>query len=131
MENFNIDDYFLEFADTPEKMAAGLSNRPNLSAVAMLFPAKPGDNFWMQGCLVAIDILFLDILGDLIDFRTLQPPAGPDEEPQRVVCPSDTSLVLELPGGEVLRKQLAVGDNVIDVTVDDGDSDLCERQCEP
>ena len=54
----------LEVADTPEARARGLMGRESLPACCgMLFTDLEGGAFWMKGCRIPLDIVFLDDSG--------------------------------------------------------------------
>lgn len=103
----------VDVADTPERMARGLSGRPNLAeGRGMLFPyARPAlHGFWMFDMRFDIDIVW--IRADRIVDLTLGAPHDPPGE-LPVYRPSEPAdLVLEVPAGTSQRLGWQVGDRV-------------------
>ena len=51
----------LEVADTPDLRAKGLMGRDNLPACCgMIFTDLEGGAFWMKGCKIPLDIVFIN-----------------------------------------------------------------------
>lgn len=63
----NITSILLEIADTEESRRQGLMGRKDLPAICgMLFEGlHDGGYFWMKDCLVPIDVIFFDNLGNV------------------------------------------------------------------
>ena len=56
----------LEVADTPELRERGLMGRENLPACCgMIFTDLTGGFFWMKGCKIPLDIVFIDDNGEV------------------------------------------------------------------
>lgn len=89
----------LVFARTPEQRTRGMAGRADASGMAMLFEASAGDVFWMQGCVIPLDLVFADAAGKVLGVETLQPPDG-GGEPARTRCPEGTALVVEVAAGD-------------------------------
>lgn len=67
--------------------------------------------FWMKGCVIPLDIVFLSDDGRVLSVSTMEPPkAGvSDDDLPRAKPPEACRLVLELPGGWFQRHGLGAG----------------------
>ena len=92
----------LEAADTPEARRRGLMGRESVPPICgMEFRGlSGGGHFWMKGCLVPIDVAFVD--ADGIVTRTYEMPADP-EGVKRYPYGPETASAIEAMGG-FLRK---------------------------
>ncbi len=72
-------------------------------------------SFWMKGCLVDLDIAFLDANGRVFDLHSLRAPVAgqSDELLPRAVSSKPARLVLELPLGWFKKHGLGVGTQVV------------------
>jgi hypothetical protein len=81
----------------------------------MLFPLqRPGVmRMWMKNTLIPLDMLFIDVHGDIIYIRHNATPESEDiiSIPAPVITP--VKAVLELAGGECARRHIEQGDRVI------------------
>ncbi len=108
--------YQIWVADTPERSEQGLMYVRSLPPDrGMLFPLRrPGVmRMWMKNTLIPLDMLFIDVRGEIIYIRH---NATPESEaiistPPMVVKP--VKAVLELAGGECDRRHIEQGDLVI------------------
>lgn len=108
----DLTDMDIVVADTPAKRKTGFGGCRDAEGKAMVFEAVAGDVFWMGGCLIPLDIVFVGEDGLCIGYATLKPPEG-DEDPARVACPPETDLVVEFAGGFCRKNGLKVGDRVL------------------
>jgi uncharacterized protein len=103
-------------ADTPQRSEQGLMFVRSLGAGrGMLFPQqRPGVmRMWMKNTLIPLDMLFIDVHGDIIYIRHNATPESEDiiSTPAPVITP--VKAVLELAGGECARRHIEQGDRVI------------------
>jgi uncharacterized membrane protein (UPF0127 family) len=107
--------FTVEIADEPEEWRHGLMERPALAPEAgmlFLFPNAAPRSFWMMNTLIALDIVFVDAQGYIINIHENVPPCQP---PRR--CPSYASAaparyVLEIAGGQTRARDIRVGDQL-------------------
>ncbi|PIE15212.1 MAG: hypothetical protein CSA68_07635 [Rhodobacterales bacterium] len=100
--------FTVELADTPQKQAKGLMFRKKLPASAgMLFvydtprPAK----FWMENTLIPLDMLFVDIRGQVTRIKHNARPLD-----KTVIEGGDqVALILEINGGLARALGISVG----------------------
>lgn len=88
----------LEVADTPESRRRGLMGRESVPPICgMEFTGlSGGGHFWMKGCLIPIDVAFLDADGTVI--RTYEMPVDPEGEKRYHYGPETVSAI-EAMGG--------------------------------
>lgn len=112
-----------EVADTEAKRQRGLMFRPSLAPdTGMLFVFdRPGFYpFWMQNCLISIDIIWLDEQGQVLSIAASVPPcrfADCDPPCASDACPSyphdgQAKYVVEVTAGYAAAHRLEVGDHV-------------------
>ena len=104
-------DVTLELAITPDELAQGLMFRPHLAedrGMLLIFPEERLPNIWMMNTLVALDIIYLDRSGTVVDLvRDAQPCPG---EPCPRFTPGNASqAVLEIPAGGAQRHRVEIG----------------------
>lgn len=91
----------LELALSPEEIANGLMFRPSLAAdrgMLFLFDEARLPSFWMKNTLIALDLVFLDPVGTVVDVIPEVPPCAADPCP--TYSPEAPALaVLELGAG--------------------------------
>ena len=113
----------LELADTEAERQRGLMFRPSLEPTSgMLFVFEdPGFHpFWMQNCLIAIDIIWLDEAGRVVDIAGSVPPCKlPDCDPpcDSNACPvypheGRAAYVIEVVAGFAGAHGVKAGDRV-------------------
>jgi hypothetical protein len=99
-----------EVVFTPEKLALGLGGRQSLapgSGMLFIMPMQEVQEFWMQGMLFAIDIIWL-AQGRIIGFHHSLSP----QDPGTFKSPAPADMVLEVPAGFVKASGLKVGDRL-------------------
>jgi uncharacterized protein len=112
----------LELALTPSRRAIGLMGRrslPDDRGMIFVYPdSEPYPrvlNFWMKGCLIPIDVIFLDREGIITAIHQMEVPS-PDTPDQELVAYSSerpAQFAIELKGGRAAEIGLAVGDRII------------------
>ena len=77
-EEDSVASILLEVADTEESRRHGLMGRKDLPAVCgMLFEGLSGGGyFWMKGCLIPLDIAFMDKNGIIVKICTMEADGG-------------------------------------------------------
>ena len=101
----------IELAITPDELAQGLMYRPQLAddrGMLLLFAEERLPNIWMMNTLVALDIIFLDDEGLVVDLVTGAQPC-PGEPCPRFVPKTPARAVLEIAAGGAERHGVAVG----------------------
>ncbi|MCU0303267.1 MAG: DUF192 domain-containing protein [Thermoanaerobaculales bacterium] len=106
----------LELAITPEELAQGLMFRPSLASdrgMLLVFSEERLPNIWMMNTLVALDLVYLDRAGIVVDVVTNAQPC-PAEPCPRFTPRRPAQAVLEIPAGGVERHGVTIG-SVIEV----------------
>ncbi len=73
----------VDIADDWESRGKGLSGRTQLGAnegMIFLYPRADMRSFWMKGCRIGLDILFLGDDGRVLNIASLDPPVNEDVE---------------------------------------------------
>ena len=119
---FKGEPFDVELASTMESRAQGMGGRRDFPpGTAMLF-VNPGDRvrrYWMKGCLVDIDVAFIDRFGRITAMHRM--PAEPARRPNESMNAYQARLrgypsrrparyALELPPGELDRLGFRVGE---------------------
>lgn len=123
-EEVTINDqlFELELALTPARRAIGLMGRrslPDDRGMLFVYPAaEPYPrvlNFWMKGCLIPIDVIFLDREGVITAIHQMEVPSPDTPDQELVVYSSErpAQFAIELKGGRAAEVGLAVGDRII------------------
>lgn len=95
----------LEVMDTPDGKAKGMMGRTRTpECCGMLFKDLTGGFFWMKGCLVPLDIVFLKD-GRVSRLYTMDADGGEE----RHAYSSDEKDAIELPAGFCERHGVEVG----------------------
>jgi uncharacterized membrane protein (UPF0127 family) len=115
----------VEVADTEPQRQRGLMFRTSLAEnEGMIFVFDvPGDHpFWMQNCLIALDMLWLDARGRVLSiaasvppcrFSACPPPCPSSECPTYSPVPGTQAIyVVELMSGFAQKHRLKVGDTL-------------------
>lgn len=101
----------LEVAATPEARARGLAGRdevPPGTGMLFVFPRPAPEPFWMRGCLVPLDIAWLDGDGRVLHLEERLPPCV--EDPCPTWAPREAaSFVVEVGAGEARRLGIVPG----------------------
>jgi len=101
----------LELAMTPEELAQGLMFRPKLPdnrGMLLIFNEERLPSIWMMNTLVALDLVYLDSTGTVVDVITGAQPC-PGEPCPRYTPKQPTKAVLEIPAGTASRHEIAEG----------------------
>jgi uncharacterized membrane protein (UPF0127 family) len=104
-------DVTLEVAITPDELAQGLMFRPHLPAdrgMLLVFSEERLPNIWMMNTLVALDIVYLDRTGTVVDLVTDAQPC-PGEPCPRFTPRVPSQAVLEIPAGGALTHGIEIG----------------------
>ena len=103
---------FLEVADSPEKKAQGLMNRPSLGPHrGMVFIFRPATQvtFWMKDTLISLDMIFIN-KGKIVKIVKGAIPNQTD-----ILYPSDFPVteVIEVNSGFTDTHMIKVGDRLV------------------
>jgi len=101
----------LELAITPEELAQGLMFRPTLAddrGMLLVFAEERLPNIWMMNTLIALDLVYLDRSGAVVDVVTDAQPC-PGEPCPRFTPKRPAQAVLEIPAGNADRHGIEVG----------------------
>lgn len=101
----------LELAITPDELAQGLMFRPHLPddrGMLLIFAEERLPSIWMMNTLVALDLIYLDNSGTIVDLIANAQPC-PGEPCPRFVPKRPARAVLEVPAGSIARHGLNVG----------------------
>lgn len=104
----------VEIVDTPVARARGLMGRDRLEdRQGMLFVmGLPGPSaVWMKNMRFAIDILWLDVEGKIVDAKRNIPPCT-QKKCRQYRSRSPASFVLEVPSGFIRKYRIKRGDTV-------------------
>lgn len=101
----------LELAITPDELAQGLMFRPQLPedrGMLLIFSEERQPSIWMMNTLVALDLVYLDSNGLIVDVIPDAQPC-PGEPCPRFVPKQPARAVLEIPAGTAVRHGLIPG----------------------
>lgn len=101
----------LELAITPDELAQGLMFRPKLPddrGMLLIFSEERLPNIWMMNTLVALDIIYLDRTGTVVDVVTDAQPC-PGEPCPRFTPKLPAQAVLEIPAGGATQHSIGEG----------------------
>jgi hypothetical protein len=105
----------LEVARTTAERARGLMHRaevPPGTGMIFFFEDSARHSFWMFNCLVALDLVWLDAQGTVVDVAVAAPPCP--AEPCPSYAPSAAaSMVIEVAANEAARLGLVTGARVL------------------
>ncbi len=99
-------------ADTPEARKTGLGNRAGLApgeGMLFVFPYDGIYGFWMENMQFSIDILWLNVSGEIVH---IEESVSPETYPAVFSSKVRARYVLELPAGFVSGYEVRVGDIV-------------------
>ncbi len=102
----------VELAKTASERAKGLMFRPELPAgQGMLFVQEPGPAaFWMKNTLIALDLLYFDAKGQLVQIIAEASPCTTPTCPIYSSKATTIRYILEINAGEAARRGIQVGD---------------------
>jgi uncharacterized membrane protein (UPF0127 family) len=118
--------FMAEAAFTPQETAKGLMYRQSLAkdrCMIFLFSEDGFHPIWMKNCLIALDVLWMDAEGRVVEFLERVPPCSPMRGED---CPTYGGTVparyfVEFPAGTFKRLGLRKGDRLgWELTLDDG-----------
>ena len=101
----------VELAITPEELAQGLMFRPKLPedrGILLIFAEERLPSIWMMNTLVALDLVYLDSTGTVVDVVTDAQPC-PREPCPRFTPKQAAKAVLESPAGAAARHAVTEG----------------------
>jgi uncharacterized membrane protein (UPF0127 family) len=104
----------LELAATPEETTTGLMFRPALAAdrgMLLLWPEERRATIWMMNVLIPLDIVYLDVAGQVIDLVAGAQPCSAEPCP-RFTTSMPSRAVLELPAGSAAAHGIEVGSRI-------------------
>ena len=107
----------IELAITPDELAQGLMFRPSLPddrGMLLVFSEERLPNIWMMNTLVALDLVYLDRTGRVVDVITDAQPC-PGEPCPRFTPKLPAQAVLEIPAGAAGAHAITEG-SVIEFT---------------
>ena len=101
-------------ARTSGARGLGLMGRASLAAgegMIFLYPSPSDHSFWMKGCLISLDVLYVADDGTVLGMRTLPPPApnATGEEMPRYLSPTPCRIVFEVAGGGAASRGVKSG----------------------
>ncbi|MFP3937382.1 MAG: DUF192 domain-containing protein [Phycisphaerae bacterium] len=102
----------MDIASTPEQRYRGLSNRPRIAqgtGMLFIFPDADVREFCMRGCLVPLDIAFLDADLRVVKTHTMQVEADLAGR-ETYSSEKPAQYALEVPAGELSAAGVRVGD---------------------
>lgn len=101
----------VETAKTPQELETGLMYRTELKeGTGMLFFFKNPDRYcmWMKNTLIPLSVAFISSSGKIINIEHMQPQS------LNLHCANDpASFALEVPYGWFEKKNISVGDSVV------------------
>lgn len=89
----------LEVADSPATRGRGLGGRASLPAdtgMIFLYPDSETRSFWMDGCLMGLDIAFLDAKERIFQIASLAPPPETPGRIEDVTSTAGARTVVEM-----------------------------------
>lgn len=102
-----------EIADTLKKRQQGLMFRKSLKdnqAMLFIFPKEARYSFWMKGMQIALDIVWIDARGKIVDLKRNIPAC--DYSCPGLVPRAKAQYVLEVKAGFCEKNKIKVGDKV-------------------
>ena len=108
--------FTVEVAETPDTWARGLMERPALAPNAgmlFLFQDVTPRSFWMMNTLIALDMLFIDADGRIINIQDNALPCEPPRHCPTYHSAAPAKYVLEIAGGRARALGIRAGDSCI------------------
>ena len=114
--------HHLELALTDAVRTEGLKGRssmPDNCGMLFVFPDEKIRQFWMQDCLISLDIIFISTGRQIVSIHTMGAPASgvPDRELPVCTSASAAQYVIELNGGRAEQLGLKPG-QMLDLPVE-------------
>ncbi len=101
----------LELAITPDELSQGLMFRPKLPedrGMLLIFAEERLPSIWMMNTLVALDLVYLDSTGTVVDVITDAQPC-PGEPCPKFTPKQPAKAVLEIPAGAATLHVIEAG----------------------
>lgn len=107
----------LELAVTPAERRRGMAGREHVAAdggMLFVFDRPEVLNFWMKGCLIPLDIIFIDASGRIVSTHTMPvpEPGTPDRELPRYSSYYPAQFAIEVKAGTVDRLGLEESERI-------------------
>lgn len=107
----------LELAVTPAQHRRGMAGRKEVAedeGMLFIFEDARHRSFWMKGCLVPLDIMFLDPAGRIVQTHTMPAPDPdtPDDDLPGYPSRYPAQFAIELQAGMIDRLELSEGDRL-------------------
>ncbi len=107
----------LELAISEEQVRKGLMGRVTLAddgGMLFIFNDEDIRSFWMHGCRIDLDIIFLDANGRIVSIHTLPAPAAgaPRNTAARCISAGPAMFTIELKAGAAEQLGLRTGQSV-------------------
>lgn len=106
----------VEVAMSDSQRQKGLSGRavlPDDRGMLFVFPDSRVREFWMHGCLISLDIAYIDSQGTIVSTSTMyKEPGVPDARLKIYSSVKPAQYALELPAGALDRSGVKEGDHV-------------------
>lgn len=103
----------VERADTPEKLASGLMNRPSLgkfSGMLFIFPDEKIREFWMKNTLIPLEIMFIDTKGRVNEITEMAPCPIDSQTCPAYISKSPARFAIEVNTGFSEQARIVEGD---------------------
>lgn len=107
----------LRLALDPATRGRGLQGVTRLDpdeGMVFVYPKARRPTYWMKGCLIPLDLAFVEEDGTVLGVATLQAPSA--EEPglpiDEVTAPAPIALLIEMPAGWFEERRLGPGTRV-------------------
>lgn len=111
---FNEQCFLVKVADTQETRRVGLMGQTSLlenEGMFFVFEEEGLHSFWMKNTLLALDMIWIDAQGIIVDIKTDVMPCQKD--PCAVYSPQQKAkYVLEIPAGSSKRDDIKIGEKV-------------------
>lgn len=109
--------FTLEIANRFDAREKGLSGRTEIApdgGMLFVFPDAAVRSFWMRGCLVDIDIIFLDAGGRIVAMHAMkkEPMDTPESALVRYSSDWPAQYAIELPGGTLAQVKIRNGQKI-------------------
>jgi uncharacterized membrane protein (UPF0127 family) len=112
----NGHEFALEVAADDVSRQRGFMGRERIgprSGMLFVFDGDDRHSFWMKDCKVALDIVWLDVMGRVVWVAANRAPCPTTGDCPSVVPPSPSRYVVEFAAGTVAAEALKPGDAVV------------------